>query len=322
MSDSDSDGKALWDIQHSFNDKFFKTKGGWPTADRLTDESKNFAIHLIKEATEVLDELSFKMHRAGKGEVDRDNILEELVDVQKFLWGWMQIWNFSYDQFVDEFKRKSMVVEQRFAFEQSLPVLVNHPVALIDIDGCLAEYPGYFYDWAVANYYPTHSRHEFKRLYDAMPLLARENIKTAYRQSGAKAMIPLLPGAKEFLQTLRRKSNIKIVLYTNRPYNVHYRIYPDTLEWLETNDLPHDGIVWSIDKGVDGLKLFKNIVFAVEDTLENVLRLQRAGITTIGIDSNVPGRTTLDLYKLAERTDKLEDLGYLWCKEIGKEVTR
>lgn len=315
MHHDDFNGKQLWDIQREFNDKFFETKGGWPKEEELVTASKDFAIHLIKEATEVLDELSFKMHRVGRGEVDRDNVLEELVDVQKFLWGWMQIWGFTWDDFREEFKRKSTVVEQRFTQEQSLPDLVNHPCCVIDLDGCIFPYPECFYEWSIETFYPTHSLHEFEQLYKSMPLLNREELKKKYRQSGVKARLPLIAGAKELLACVRRRSKIKIILMTNRPYSEFYRIYPDTLACLKKHDLPFDAIIWSRDKGVDALKVMKNICWAVDDNLDNIKRFKEARITAVHIDNSDKNTSTLALYKLAEKIDKLEDVGFAWNKQ-------
>lgn len=320
MHHEDLNGKALWDIQKKFNDKFFETKGGWPTEADLVSANKDFAIHLIKEATEVLDEVSFKMHRKGKGAVDRDNVLEELVDVSKFLFGWMQIWGFTWDDFREEFKRKSMVVDQRFDFEQSLPSLASAPCCIIDIDGVLASYPRGYYEWCIGNFYQHYSLTEFSKLYSEMDLLARDHLKTQYRKSGAKADLPLIPGAKELVDCVLRRSKLKIILMTNRPYAEHYRIYPDTLAWLKKNKISHDGIVWSRDKGVDVLKNFKNVLFAVDDEVGNVKRLREAGITTCHVREEFGG--TMALYKLAERVKKIEDLGFAWQDEQqGKEAT-
>ncbi len=314
MYHPDLNGKELWDIQSSYLDKFY-AKRGWPKPEELEATTKDYLIHLIKEATEVLDEVSWKMHRPAKEYVDRDNLLEEMVDVQKYLWALMQIWGVTWDQFREEFKRKSMVVEQRFAQEQSLPQLANHPCAIVDIDGVLADYPRCFEIWCEVNFFPGISRHDMQRLLREMPALNRADLKHKYRQSGVKADLPVLPGAREFLQLLRSRRNLKVILLTNRPYHQYYRIYPDTLEWLAKNDLPYDGIVWAQDKGVDALKLFKNICWAVDDSEDQVANLRRAGITTIKVDPSIPGEDTQALYLLAAAGSKIEDLGFKWNEQ-------
>jgi len=274
--------QELWDIQKKFNDKFFMTKGGWPGADQLVTANKDFAIHLIAEASEVLKEISFKMHRTSTGPVDRDNVLEELIDVQKFLYGWMQIWGFTWDDIVREFLRKSMVVNQRFDQEQSLPVLRDKPCVLVDIDGILAEYPGYYRRWA----------DEHDLLWDSADPLVREAVKREYRMSGAKASVPVLPGSREMLEAIRG-AGVKIILITMRPYAEHYRIYPDTLEWLAKNDLPYDAILWAREKGLEALKNFSRILFAVDDDAKNIEMYEKAGIRAVGIGPKY-GTTTAE----------------------------
>ena len=314
----DQGGKDLWDIQKEFNDKFFATKGGWPKENDLSAVSKDFAIHLIKETTEVLDELSFKMHRAGKDSIDRANVIEEMIDVQKFLWGWMQVWGVSWGEFCEEFKRKSTVVSQRFEQEQTFPNLANHPCCIVDIDGVLADYPRFFYEWCIANFYAEHSLQAFVKLYKSMSLLVREDLKKKYRQSGVKATMPVVTGAVALLDCVRRRSNLKIILMTNRPYAEYYRLYPDTLSWLAKNKIQYDGIIWSRDKGVDALKNFKNICWAVDDNPANVARLREAGITTIMIRNEFEESSTHALYLLAERIQKMEDVGFAWSLEKSK----
>ena len=309
----------LWDIQDKFTKVFWETKGGMPNANDekvLTAVVKDYSLHIISEIMEVVSEFSWKMHRAHKGEIDRNNLLEEIVDVSKFTFGLLQCCGFTYEQYAEEFKRKSTVVSQRFAFEQNLSNLANHPCCVIDIDGVIADYPRFFYAWSIKNFYPNHSIKEFVEQYKSMDLLTREELKKKYRQSGVKADMPLLPGAKELLDCIRRKSNLKIILMTARPYAEMYRIYPDTLAWLTKNELPYDGIVWSRDKGIDTLKNFKNVDWAVDDNPENVRRLREAGITTIMIRNEFDGERTMNLYKLAERIHKMEDLGYEWAKEV------
>ena len=158
----------------------------------------------------------------------------------------------------------------------------------------------------------------FTKLYATMPLLQREALKSAYRKSGAKKEIPLIKGSWELLDAIRRRSNLKIAIMTNRPYAQFHNIYSDTLAWLKVNDLPFDCIIWSRDKGIDALRNFKNTCFAVDDDPANVARLRQAGITTIKIDNFDPNQSTHALYLLAERIAKVEDLGYAWASE--KEV--
>lgn len=315
-------GRDIWDMQKEFNDKFFATKGGWPKEDNLVSTSKDFCLHLVKEATEVLDELHFKMHRSKAKETDPMNVLEEMVDVCKFLFGWMQVHGFSYDDFIDEFKRKSMVVEQRFAQERSLQELEAHPCVLIDIDGVLADWEGGFAQWLSSNEAPgvpnfSYPAAAWAWYENEAGVLKQEAVKRAFRQSGKKAELDVLPGAKELLQLIRKETVLKIILLTNRPYDENFRIYPDTLAWLKKNEIPYDAITWSRDKGFDAVKTFRNVCWAVDDKDKNVKRLREAKITTIHVNPCDPETNTQALFEFAmqhlqTKGGKLDDLGYAW----------
>lgn len=310
--------RELWDIQEVFTRKFWKTKGGMPDKGNLVAVTKDYALHLITEVTEVIGELSWKMHRVDSRKLDRDNLLEEMIDCLKFTYGMMQVNGFTWKEVEDEFKRKSAVVDQRFDQEQSFPDLMHWPVAIIDIDGVLADYPNCFYEFLATTYFvgPGNERLSLsgaKEKYSKMKLEDREWAKVAYRQSGVKRALPVLPGARELLDLLRA-SGLKIVLLTNRPYSKYYRIYPDTLEWLKANELVYDAILWTHDKGLEATKYFSNIRFAVDDQDSNVQRLREARIITIKVDSADETRSTAALLKLANSLSKVEDLGYEWNK--------
>ena len=313
--------RKLWELQHNFNKKFWVTKGGWPnTIDAKTAATKDYIVHLIREILEVLDELSWKMHRASsKQELDLSNILEELIDTQKFLYGIAQLWGFSHEEYEIEFLRKSSVVEQRFAQEQQLSVLQHQPVVLIDIDGVLTDYPSCFYKWLDEEHLQGKLPMTALQYYRALPLKDREALKRLYRQSGVKQRLPLMPGARELLQLLRQRTQFKLVLLTNRPYAEHYRIYPDTLAWLQANSLPFDAIFWARDKGLEAVQHFSNIHWALDDSPENAKRLREASITVVQLDPQDTRRDTQAFYtfvlELMRDNKPIEHAGFLWNKK-------
>lgn len=266
--------RAAWDEQLKFTRRFWESQGGMPDHHDervLTPIIKDYVLHLIKEATEVLDATKWRMHRKADGAINRGNALEEVIDSQKFVLGIAQVMGYTFDEYLDMFYRKSMVVEQRFTQEQNLAGLRDVPCALVDIDGVLADYPDYYYNWVYNEYNlsPT--------AYDSQDLLRKKEIKDAYRRSGAKTNIPLLPGARDLLLLLRAEG-VKIVLITMRPYAEHYRIYPDTLLWLKKHDLPYDAILWAKDKGLEAMKNFTDVRVAIDDDPKNIEMYHRAGI--------------------------------------------
>jgi hypothetical protein len=272
------DFREMWDTQLAFTQKFWGTRGGmpdWKDSKKLTPVVKDYVLHLIKEATEVLDEMSWRMHRMDAGEINMGNALEEVIDCQKYVLGLAQVMGYTQDEFMDMFARKSMVVEQRFEQERSLPQLRDEPCVLVDIDGVLSDYPRCYYDWLA-------SQGISRRDYDTMDLVTRESCKRRYRMSGEKARQPVLAGARELLESTRN-IGVRVILFTKRPYSKFYRIYPDTLEWLRANRLPYDAILWANEKGLEALQNFTHILLAIDDDDENMLLYKKAGIHAIKV---------------------------------------
>lgn len=103
--------------QYAFNQRFFETLG-LALADLSTEErerwTKEFVIHIGDELHEFLRETRWKMHKRGEDRpVVRANLLEEWVDVLKFLLGLANLWGFDASEIVREYYRKSAVVEER-----------------------------------------------------------------------------------------------------------------------------------------------------------------------------------------------------------------
>ena len=69
---------------------------------------------MIVEATEILNEVDWKKHKSTNQTEDNNKILEESIDVMKFLFGLMIINGFSLNQIYNKFKEKSDIVEKRF----------------------------------------------------------------------------------------------------------------------------------------------------------------------------------------------------------------
>ena len=147
--------KEIFEIQKSFTKKFFE-KQGLSVNDILKDKelkvkwNKEYVLALSKEVYEVLDEIDWKMHTSKNTEEVNDNVLEECVDVLKYLFGIIQLNGFSVEDLHQKFIDKSKVVEAKFNQEDVMDKIKasNKKIAFIDIDGVLADWPGGFLKWA------------------------------------------------------------------------------------------------------------------------------------------------------------------------------
>jgi len=112
--------EEIYELQKSFTERFFKEKQNLTLEDVRNDKSrlvkwnKEYILALIAEATEVLNEVDWKMHKHMDLPTDaRERLLEESIDVMKFLLGLMIVNGFSLDDIYNMFKSKSQVVEKR-----------------------------------------------------------------------------------------------------------------------------------------------------------------------------------------------------------------
>lgn len=79
------------------------------------DWLKEYLICTIRELMEVLDEVPWKLHtRHSAKTIDKEKLLVELVDVQKFLWNIVNVFGFSLEEFCLAFDNKSDLVERKW----------------------------------------------------------------------------------------------------------------------------------------------------------------------------------------------------------------
>ena len=114
----------MFSIQKDFTEKFFKSKKLSleyiaSNKEELVKWNKEYILALIAEATEVLNEVDWKMHKNMEMPVDaRDRLLEESIDVMKFLLGLMIVNGFSREEIYSKFISKSLDVIKKFDKEQ------------------------------------------------------------------------------------------------------------------------------------------------------------------------------------------------------------
>ena len=200
---------------------------------------------------------------------------------------WMclcQLHGFTPEDIEEEYYRKSNVVVQRHKQEimDSLKAGEDKIVG-VDIDGVLADYPRSFVDF-INEELGTNYTMDMVDSYDiyeclGIPTEVGVKLKDKYRQSGRKRFIPVCEGAKEMLQWMRDQG-YKIMLLTARPYDKYKRIFADTMEWLEKNNLPYDSILFDEDKEERLLKEFgrDKIEFFIDDVVSNTNTISRLGV--------------------------------------------
>jgi hypothetical protein len=112
--------EEIYELQKKFTERFFKEKQNLTleqvrnSKEDLVKWNKEYILALIAEATEVLNEVDWKMHKEMHLPTDaRHRLLEESIDVMKFLLGLMIVNGFSKEDIYDMFIAKSKIVEKR-----------------------------------------------------------------------------------------------------------------------------------------------------------------------------------------------------------------
>jgi len=244
----------VWKEQARFNAQLHEP----PTTDEeRTAQTKEFVVHMHAELSELLTASGpWKSHRRSGTMPNRRAILEEAVDTFKFLVSTLQVWSVTPEQFLQSFVEKSAVVQQRYT-EEWISQL-NRPSVIVDIDNVLADYIGgllTFLDRSRPSGWIAPAQR--LKLEQRGPFISAEELgmhptqwlfyKTLFRNSGSKRTLPLMPGARDFLQWCRLKG-WTIILLTSRPMKEYAGMYADTLHWLQMNNLSFDHLWFSEDK--------------------------------------------------------------------------
>lgn len=240
--------------------------------DNLSEEekikfTKEYVLSIHKELSEILDTIPWKLHRKDDKVKSTTNTLEEIIDCFKFLLNLCIIHGIDDEIFVNAFQRKSAVVRQRYNQEILKRINKTDKICAIDLDDVLADSSRHFtevYNDMYATQNPYKTRVQIKKTLNP---LEYEEFKEYFRESGIKLNIPIKTGAKELCDFLKSQ-DYKIIIISARPYERYSRIFSDTLQWLNNNQIQFDAVYFEKDKHLKILREFPNLSFIVEDNPE------------------------------------------------------
>ena len=255
--------KKIFKEQKDFQ-KFFYDPDNISKKDKIKF-TKEYILSVHRELSEVLDTISWKIHRKEDKVISETNTKEEIIDCFKFLLNLCIIWEIDENEFVKEFFRKSAVVRQRYGQEILNSIKKDDLVCAIDLDDTLSQSAEYF----TKIYNEKHNTNfsNKKEIKEKIPILEYEKFKHYFRESGEKINIPVKKYAKELCLYLR-KIGYKIIIISSRPYKIYSRIYSDTLEWLNKNNIKYDSLYFEENKHLKILKFLPNMSFIIEDDMK------------------------------------------------------
>jgi hypothetical protein len=249
---------------------------------------KDYILLTIDEMVELLRVVNYKQHRPYKKPLVRTNVLEEAVDIFKYLVSILLLYGFTSEEFVEAFYQKSDIVDERWKMEG-----INWDgeyLLAVDLDGVVADYvSGYvsfLFDEGILGGLVSTEQYTYNiaELY-GLDKRIEEKAKRVFQEEGGFAALPCFAGAKDTLIKAKSKG-YKIVIITARPYLEVKRIYADTMAWLEAEGIPYDAIYWGKDKADIVFRYLHPAVpvYFIEDRDKHAIELANEGIRVLLMD--------------------------------------
>jgi len=301
--------KEMWKRQVEFNRKFIDPND---TA-KVIPHAKDMVLSMFTENTELLDAMGdWRAFRFNKPEPSKSGILEEGVDIFKFLINTLDSFGITSSDFFEYFILKSEVVEQRYMWEQKLALWKTDPavrIVAVDLDGVLANYPDNWISYVNNRLGTSFTIRDFVgTLPGGLPISQEDHIrlKHEFRDGGYECMwAEPTPYAKPFLEQLKNRG-YRIVIMSARPYKEYKRTQADAIEWMADHELPYDAFLWGRDKA---LKLHQEAPRAIALVDDDPIAINNAAANGIqGYLVDRPYNKWLDLHSGAIRVLGLERL--------------
>lgn len=302
MAEGEVDLEQQYHRQATFTEQWLADyRQSHPEATRV-EITKELILALHKEADELLDELPWKTHRAyaaHDAETDAYNVREEVIDIIKYAFEIAIVWGVPYVDLVREFDVKSDVVDDRWRQDHD-HAIGDRPIALIDLDGVLNDYPEPFLEFVERQ---TGRRFESMEDLETQNLELKLRLKHIYRQSGIKR---LLPAREDSVYACRLlvSAGYDLLIMSQRPYREYPRIYADTVYWLRSQGITYRRLFFVENKQSKLLfsPLKEAIRFAVDDDPDVVDRLRDLGIKTYHISKDLDerGRVIASMLEIEE----------------------
>lgn len=210
--------------------------------------AKDYAQYMIGELYEYLDSIGYKSFLPDQQEKPRETRMIELVDVFKYFLCLCWTEGVSAKELADAFVRKTNVVYERQHAALSSPKLCG-----FDIDGVLAQQE----DWLPCE-------------------------ECFIDRDGVRKLKPM-PGASELTHALK-SAGYDIIIVTSRKRYRFARLEADTYDWLRSNNIAFDRVLWGYDK-MELVKQFgAKFAFHVDDSLKHAIDIAQGGIPVYWMD--------------------------------------
>jgi hypothetical protein len=259
--------------------KYNKTKfGKLESDDRKREISKDLALNAYNSINKMI-----KKMRIENGLPHEDDLIFSSIDVLRYVMSILNLWDVNPKDVTNAFLLKDIFLDVEH--KANTKKWEGQPVAIVDIDDVLAEFRQPFSDFLKTEYgisADVESPQYFfvEEILNSPKGLNPEKVFESFVNENAFRVLPLIDGAKEFLEELRAKG-YWIQLLTARPKK-DLKIFYDTYYWLGLSNIPFDRVDFSPEK----LRWCMNseyydsnsIAFAIDDSPKHALEYAKHGI--------------------------------------------
>jgi hypothetical protein len=254
------------------------------TSKQLEDITKNFALAMHGEVSEMMQAVNLKDHRRTEISPNRDLVLYKSVDIFRYCLAMLNLWKISSDEFLTACEDKDDFLHSRHQELENQWSKEKKPVIIVDVDDVLAEFRDCFNQWLEKTYQiKTDSNDE--TYYNSVLLLSHQiDPESAFKRFISEGGFRDLPASKTVPESLAifRSQGYYIQLLTARRLN-NFRCLYDTHHWLKKNGIVFDSIAFSGEKylWLTGQEFYSKVAFAIDDSSKHAMEYASHGIVTI-----------------------------------------
>ncbi len=267
-------------IQKKFSDACFESDK--LTEDERLEKHKTFCLALHDEATQLANSIHFKDHRQVLTPTDRQKILYESVDVLRYTFAVLNLWDFRAEDLDDAFmSRDAQLWDKK---NRPISGWTNQPVIIVDVDDVIARFREGFFSWLNKKFNLNVST-EIPEYYYSGPvgdMTGEEAFSLFIEEGGFKSLrenISILSSLKAL-----KEKGYWIQLLTARPSDNLKCMY-DTYTWLNLLDVPYDNVDFSFEKyrWLSDKHFYKEgkVVCAIDDSPKHASEYASQGIRTL-----------------------------------------
>jgi len=310
--------KKLLRKQKEFSDFFFDSSTF--TDEQREEMTKSFALAIHAEVGDLVSSINFKDHHANRKTPDREKILYESIDVLRYLLAIMNVWGYKPEEVKSAFNDKDVFLHLRHKSETA--EWDGRPVLIVDVDDVIAEFRKCFFEW-LRGVHGIDIPDGYPEYYASTPLkekgLNPESVFKDFISDREMRNLSVIPGFVDVLNKAR-KMGFWVQLLTARPDQNLICLY-DTYHWLNENQIPFDGVSFSVEKykWIVQSKFYGHVAACIDDSSKHASEYSMHGLLVFSprleYNTSLSGLKGVTLYDTTEQL--LENLTNLY-KEISK----